>query len=216
MSDTNDKASGPPLGGPEGPEKPSGGSQSMKVPDPSAGAAHSVRVPLEPRAAPPRPATPAAEAAPVVAKPAPAAGPVQAAAPAPAVVPAPAEAPTTPPAAAAPPATPAAPASQGVGDAPAAPVAAKAASTAAAPVKKPPTPPAPQIPRNPGAAARLAKAATIVADKEQEPLAGSADLGWNVLNVVMTIGMIALGIIALVSCARAIGALFGLLGSAPQ
>jgi hypothetical protein len=97
-------------------------------------------------------------------------------------------------------------------------VGAKAAPpAAAAAVKKPaPTPPAPQIPRNPGAAARLAKAATIVADKEQEPLAGSADLGWNVLNVVMTVGAIALGIIALVSCARAIGSLLGILGSAPQ
>jgi len=37
-----------------------------------------------------------------------------------------------------------------------------------------------------------------------------------VLNVVMTIGVIALGIIALVSCGKAIAALFGVLGSAPQ
>jgi hypothetical protein len=103
-------------------------------------------------------------------------------------------------------------------EAPAAPAAPKPApAPAAAPVKKaPPTPPAPQIPRNPGGASRLAKAATIVADKEQEPLAGSADLGWNVLNVVMMIGMVALGIIALVSCGKALGALFGILGSAPQ
>lgn len=103
--------------------------------------------------------------------------------------------------------------------APSAPRPAPAAppGAAAAPVKKaPPTPPAPQIPRNPGAASRVAKAATIVADKEQAPLAGSADLGWNVLNVVMTIGVIALGIIALVSCSKAISALFGVLGSAPQ
>lgn len=93
----------------------------------------------------------------------------------------------------------------------------KAAPAAAPVVKKPAAvPPAPQIPRNPGAAARLAKAATIVADKEQEPLAGSADLGWNVLNVVMTVGMVALAIIALVSCGKAISALFGILGSAPQ
>jgi hypothetical protein len=102
--------------------------------------------------------------------------------------------------------------------APAAPKPAPApAAAAAVPVKKAPAvPPAPQIPSNPGAAARLAKAATIVADKEQEPLAGSADLGWNVLNVVMTIGMIALGIIALLSCGKALGALFGILGSVPQ
>jgi len=97
------------------------------------------------------------------------------------------------------------------------PAAAPGAAPAAAPVKKPPAaPPAPQIPRNPGAASRLAKAATIVADKEQEPLAGSADLGWNVLNVVMTIGAVALGIIALLSVGKAISALFGILGSAPQ
>lgn len=62
--------------------------------------------------------------------------------------------------------------------------------------------PAPQIPKNFGGAAKLAKAATIVADREQAPLAGSADLGWWVLNTVMMVGLIVLTGIVLYSCAN--------------
>ena len=75
--------------------------------------------------------------------------------------------------------------------------------------KPAPVPPAPQTPRSPGGAARLAKSATIVAaGEDQPPLAGSADLGWWVLNTVMTLGLIALAAIALYSCAKAATALF--------
>lgn len=86
-----------------------------------------------------------------------------------------------------------------------------ASGEAGAPTKPPAPPPpkkpaavapAPQIPRTPGGAAKLAKAATIVADKEQEPLAGSADLGWWVLNTVMMVGLVVLAGIVLYSCAN--------------
>lgn len=94
----------------------------------------------------------------------------------------------------------------------AAPPAAGTAAAPAAPARKPaPVAPAPQIPKNPGGAARLAKAATIVADREQAPLAGSPDIGWWVLNTVMMVGLVVLAGIVLYSCTNVAGALWDMM-----
>lgn len=50
--------------------------------------------------------------------------------------------------------------------------------------------------------AGLAQQLVRSAGAEQEPLVGSADFGWKVLNISMTVGLLALTVIALVSCAR--------------
>lgn len=48
-------------------------------------------------------------------------------------------------------------------------------------------------------------------DAEQEPLVGSADFGWKVFNALMTLGLIALSVIAVISCVHMASALFSIL-----
>ena len=56
-----------------------------------------------------------------------------------------------------------------------------------------------------GVTGRVAKKAYA---GEQEPLAGSEDLGWRVLSIVLTLGLLGLTAVVLYSCARAAIALF--------
>ena len=72
-----------------------------------------------------------------------------------------------------------------------------------------PKPPTADAARHGGAghASRLAKGA----EAGQDPLVGSADLGWWVLNATMTVGLIALSAIVLYSCARMVATLFSIL-----
>ena len=59
----------------------------------------------------------------------------------------------------------------------------------------------------PGYAAQLAKGTAA----EQEPLVGSESFGWRVLEISMTVGLIALAVITAVSCWRMMRALLSVL-----